>query len=539
MAKENSSPVTTTHGSQLSQSSVSSGLPSPTSPTFSTHGHSRLPDSTSSIASSPGMRQSFEGYANTKRPLTEVMEEPHEKDDDYETIQYPVGLGLGRDCKPERTIADIVYRHLRRNRITDLNHSGNDFMATLDAELKRNCVTTVTTREEYDLADDIQADYDYPSNPVVKKRRGAPSFSFNNLSSNLSSRIGSRMPSISRKHRPQQSMPDSPRESQIGSTRVSRAPSLSSSYHATPDTQAYKLNPSPTVVPHGTTSDLPMDDWEEASAEIDEAREKAPTPLLPPIMTQLKSHVQEESIQSPLQSPSIADPESSVSRHGPFHGSGLPSPPLSTKPSISSFHYPRTFSSPPAEVPPLSLTEPDDYWSDNLGHANFTIFPEPYTPTEFTLAELKQIRANWDQARRDYTKHLMRTSQNHGSTSNIYRLTQQKWDEVQALWKQNHDLCYARTKENMTEAGEDVDSSMSASDESMPPQPQPLTKLPPLNGPRSEGKFPKLGEDQDIVGPMEQLPSPISPSQQQRRPGKRRWWSFWTGMLPHSAGGRG
>ena len=80
------SPVSAGHGHHLSRSSTLSGSTSPTSPTSSARGHSRFPSSTSSLASSPTMRESIDGYGSTKRPLTDVREEPQDKDEDYEMV---------------------------------------------------------------------------------------------------------------------------------------------------------------------------------------------------------------------------------------------------------------------------------------------------------------------------------------------------------------------------------------------------------------------------------------------------------------------
>ncbi|EFX06351.1 hypothetical protein CMQ_6672 [Grosmannia clavigera kw1407] len=77
----------------------------------------------------------------------------------------------------------------------------------------------------------------------------------------------------------------------------------------------------------------------------------------------------------------------------------LPSPPLSTKQSVSSFrppHVPHLSISgtssngsllAPTPMSPQSVTAPTpleshDEWSDRLGHANYTILPRPYRPTE-------------------------------------------------------------------------------------------------------------------------------------------------------------
>lgn len=79
----------------LTTSSTSSAeIPSPTTPTFSARGHSRFPSSSnSSLASSPIVRESMDGFPTQKRPLTEVMEEPHERESDYEIITTKEVIG--------------------------------------------------------------------------------------------------------------------------------------------------------------------------------------------------------------------------------------------------------------------------------------------------------------------------------------------------------------------------------------------------------------------------------------------------------------
>lgn len=77
----------TGHALHLSTSSTTSSTdgPSPTTPTFSLRGHSRFPSSTSSLASSPIMRESMDGFGPQKR-LTKVKEEPQEREDDFEMV---------------------------------------------------------------------------------------------------------------------------------------------------------------------------------------------------------------------------------------------------------------------------------------------------------------------------------------------------------------------------------------------------------------------------------------------------------------------
>lgn len=78
------SPVSTGHSQHLSRSSTLSDSTSPTSPASSARGHSRFPSSNSSLTSSPTMRESVDGYG--KRPLTDVREEPQDKEEDYEMV---------------------------------------------------------------------------------------------------------------------------------------------------------------------------------------------------------------------------------------------------------------------------------------------------------------------------------------------------------------------------------------------------------------------------------------------------------------------
>jgi hypothetical protein len=140
-----------------------------------------------------------------------------------------------------------------------------------------------------------------------------------------------------------------------------------------------------------------------------------------------------------------------------------------------------------------------------LGHANFTISPEPYIPDFCDTASCKQLFADWELARRNFTKHQVRTGEYFGSTSKTYLLTEKKWAEIDALWKKFNDLAISRA----AEIGQEPPSSS-------PAEPAPLTMIPSLHDPKSEGKFPKLG-DEDIVGPMVQIASQI-----QYRPSRKR-----------------
>lgn len=83
-------------GNHLSRSSTLSEHPSPTTPTFSLRGHSRLPSSTSSTPSSPNMRESVEAFGSASRPLTDVKEEPLDKDEDHQMVN-----GIDEEYIPE------------------------------------------------------------------------------------------------------------------------------------------------------------------------------------------------------------------------------------------------------------------------------------------------------------------------------------------------------------------------------------------------------------------------------------------------------
>jgi hypothetical protein len=250
------------------------------------------------------------------------------------------------------------------------------------------------------------------------------------------------------------------------------------------------------------------------SVEQVEAERYATTPLLPPML--VTTRFDDVPTQSPLQSPSVAmaDPMQSIVTT-PVDSPPMrayPTPPLSTKASIASFKVARQSPLvPSADIPPIMLADPDDKWALTLGHDNFTIHPEPYMPHVCDAASLKQLFANWEQARHNFTKHQVRMAEHNGPTSKVYLLCEQKWAEIDAVWKRNNDLATSRA----TGLGEEAEPSS-------PLEPAPLSKMPTLNDPKSDGKFPKLG-DEDIVGPMVQIASPIL---QRTPPRKRAFFKF-------------
>ena len=68
-----------------------------------------MPSSTSSLPSSPMVRESLEGYGSSKRPLTDLKEEMEDRDEDVEMVdgvqqqqldhkQQHLPVGNGIDC---------------------------------------------------------------------------------------------------------------------------------------------------------------------------------------------------------------------------------------------------------------------------------------------------------------------------------------------------------------------------------------------------------------------------------------------------------
>ena len=399
---------------------------------------------------------------------------------------------------------------------------------------------------------------EYTPNPIAKRQRAESS-----PLSGFASKVGSRMPSFSRKWRsrkasPIDSIPPLSREASLSRANSTRAPSFASANMDTSRSHLNQVPPTPAAStnndsfehPHTTFADATQD--EDVDDDDFRYQAKPTTPLLPPVMTDLKSS-HDVTYQSPLDSPSVAEPGASSVFNSPQPTpqiGGLPSPPLSTRPSVASFHH-RQFGVPiipSSEIPPMLISgPPPDKWSDALGHANFTIQPEPYTPDQVDLETCKALRANWDLARHNYTKHLMRVGDNSGPTSKIYQLTQDKWAEIDSTWKKNVEACVAQ----LTKQDPDVSTSpiLGADAGRELAKTPPLVKIPSLNGPKSEGKFPKVG-DEGIVGPMEVVPARIEVVEQQEREQmqaqaakrKRKFggfikdWLIGVGMFPGSKG---
>jgi hypothetical protein len=153
------------------------------------------------------------------------------------------------------------------------------------------------------------------------------------------------------------------------------------------------------------------------------------------------------------------------------------------------------------DIPPLQLLDDvADLWAVRLGHANFTIHPEPYTPETIDLDSYTEFRNNWDHARTNYAKHITRTAEHYGSTSKVFKLTEDKWSSIDDVWKRQHNLMRTALAPTLARLS-DGDSEMQESTASSVVLEKPLTKviLPVIDD--KSGKFPELG-DGEIVGPM-------------------------------------
>lgn len=333
-----------------------------------------------------------------------------------------------------------------------------------------------------------------------KKRRS------DNASANGLSRIGSRISTISHRWKSKRAS-DGPDGESFSPQIRSRTNSSASVFAASPTTACQMTWVDSAQIPPSPARTIFEDRLSESNArsidiakanqqQLDESAPQATTPLLPPFMGD-ESEYPVSKIHSPLQSPSVAD----VSNASPDANAlrdrlaGLPSPPLSTKPSIASFNRPRasTVRTVSGDVPPLTLSDPNDEWAIQLGHANFTIQPEPYVPEVYNVESFQQLRSQWDLAQCNFTKHLVRTGEHYGITSKIYKLTQEKWESINREWKRHYDAMLAQIESN---------GPVLSTIESHHRDPCEQVRIPTLH----DKKFPELG-DGEIVGPMKIAPA--------------------------------
>ncbi|KAL5120562.1 hypothetical protein ACEQ8H_001581 [Pleosporales sp. CAS-2024a] len=429
----------------------------PPTPSRQSRGHLRFPSSTSSLSSSPPTHDPVEP-PNSSGKLPKLTEEPIEREFDYATDA------------PYRCSCDDHFGHVRDCYVSRAYDPEQEYFASHDAELR-----------------------------LAKRRR-----SLEASAHTMAGKFERRFPSLTRKVRDR-----SATLSRVSRTAIpSRVPSTRSSSMTSSVVDLsdnYTLLPTPPLVnreelsDHATTP-MAIDVGRANAYDIDpdevDAERHASTPLLPPLMVNCRNQMPKS---SPLQSPAVADATQSIVAATPAGTPPVrayPTPPLSFKPSVASFKGLRTgYMVASSDIPPIMLADPNDKWANALGHANFTILPEPYVPEICDGQSVRQLIHDWQQARNNYAKHEVRTAEHYGANSKYYILTEQKWAEIDLEWKKNHDLakCHAIS------IGQELEPTS-------PLEPEPLSKMPTLNDPdpKSQGKFPKLG-DEDIVGPMFQL----------------------------------
>ncbi|KAF4988988.1 hypothetical protein FGRMN_9424 [Fusarium graminum] len=556
--------------------SSSSDVASPVTPTFSPgKAHFRMSSSTSSLDLPPQLNDnpvSPTQSVQTKVPmrsLPDVQEEPLELDNDNRkslapSDQFSLYDCLCMSCPPGQAVVSseesCLACHVCNRGVTDPTPSriGDD-----SCDL-RNSSEDVTFSDsivrDYDIDYDMGflSDGDTPVDERSRKKRSGSESPF----AGLTSRIGARFPNMplwkssGRRGNP---MLSPSTELSLESVVLSGGPSSRSSSMSAPSRpgQDRMLEntglPTPAVSYYGSTESINLPapiDIEKAQAlveriELERERGMATTPLLPPLMTSPLSGPPPE---SPLQSPTIAPPSSTTEVPSPVpSATQFPRPSLSTKPSVSSFRF--GANSPDVPFPLPSILQEHDEWSDSLGHANFTISPQPYQPEAVNMEALQQLRNDWDTARCNYTKHLVRTGENYGETSKIYALTEAKWAGIERRWRATHDGLMAQIAEATSSAPGSTSTSRSRSrgrgraransGGSILGRPPPMddvfagmqwkrledglpSAIPHLVD--ADGKFPARG-DEDIVGPMQRDEVMLRTHSEERR-GARFWKSL-------------
>ncbi|KAJ5550636.1 hypothetical protein N7461_005334 [Penicillium sp. DV-2018c] len=430
---------------------------SPAVSLFSVSGHNRVSSSVSSLVSSTGLGNSMD--CPSRSHLTEVKEE---------------------DCTRD-SIEDHYFQHFDHG----MSAEGSYF-------------SPFHNSDDYDLSDKRME-----TAPSPKKRRS------DSVSLKGVSRINSHISTMSARWKNKRSSGGGEFDFPSDDLRL-RANSAASSALAspivTPMSRTDSIPPSPArTIFEERLSEAgvrPIDITRTNSfSQDDNDAPQATTPLLPPFMGDDPTSVAASRVQSPLQSPSVADVSEqphcnyNVTSDPRFMGV-LPSPPLSSKPSVASFNRPRasTVRTVSGEVTPLVLSGPNDEWANKLGHANFNIMPEPYVPVVCDIGNLQQVRADWDLARCNFAKHLVRTGEHYGVTSNIYKLTIEKWESINRQWATQHEAML-----DQLNAVDGVALTLRQSNVNR-------CREVCIPGLHNNEKFPEMG-DEDIVGPMSVAPA--------------------------------
>lgn len=248
--------------------------------------------------------------------------------------------------------------------------------------------------------------------------------------------------------------------------------------------------------------------FENAQDPIDR-KEHSSTPLLPPVLTELRA--EDETFQSPLQSPSVATPSTAATfadtpLSSPTFTSGH-TPPLSAKPSLASITRVRSNHMFGGSADGMRYNDQDqlEYYNMKLGHANFHILPEPYMPDTCDEDSCDRLLIDWETARHEYMRQAYAISQNYGPTSNTYKFTSEKWALIDRQWQ----TYIERARAEAEALGETPRHDYL-------PETVAVSQMPSLPfDPNHPEKFPAPDEG-CIVGPMVQFPKV------QRTPSKKK-----------------
>ncbi|KKK12748.1 hypothetical protein AOCH_007364 [Aspergillus ochraceoroseus] len=488
---------------QPPQSPLTASTPvSPAVSLFSTKGHPRFSSSASSLVSSPSHGNSID--IASRNPLTGVKEEE------------PCG-------PPARDLEEEYFRMLPLLPAS-LKFPGSRTAEHFDQGLSaaEECyLASLNACDRYDFTD---AGMDPAHSP--KKRRS------DTVSSGGLSRISSCISTISTRWRSKR-VSDGVEAADPYPALRSRTNSAASAFAGSPTTFAQMSWVDPVQIPPSPARTIFEERLSESGTrpidivkanqqdDPDDSALQATTPLLPPFMGDAPIYPTVSRIHSPLQSPSVADISDDsldlLSVHPDPRLAGLlPSPPLSTKPSVASFNRPRasTVRTVSGDVPPFTLSDPNDEWAHKLGHANFNIQPEPYVPEVYDLDSFRQLRGQWDLAQCNFAKHLVRTGEHYGITSKIYKLTEEKWESIDREWKHHYEAMLAQLEA----------TELSLIKSHCDPCEQ--VKIPTLH----DNKFPELG-DGEIVGPMKIAPATGSC---RNRSLKRNFFRFFQDLVSRS-----
>ncbi|KAG7284628.1 hypothetical protein NEMBOFW57_009233 [Staphylotrichum longicolle] len=364
----------------------------------------------------------------------------------------------------------------------------------------------MTSDLDYDVG--FLSDGDFNTSPRQKKRRQGSDAGFSTWSTrriDLGSFPASDPSLVD--PRPSFSLAASSRSSSISGPALYTLERAQDSIPATPALSFYESSESVVLT-------SPLDNMPAALGKLVERdRAAATTPLLPPLVIEAApSHSLVQSLHtSPLQSPTmIPSPVPELSAVQAY-----PTPPLSSKPSLSSLRravISGTLSEASSPIP--CLFDHQDSWSDRLGHANFTIEPRPYVAETADLATLQAFRADWNLARTNYAKHLVRTGEHYGATSNTYVWTESKWAETEQEWQRNEDDLVERLGRQWKDDPAVVSQIQRTAEERLSPS------IPRLLS--DDGKFPELG-DVDIIGPMVRDAAMVREGQDDKRNSASVW----------------